>query len=71
MHELLLVIADVELTVDVTLSAIVVNFNGESLGAVASERINNSLAGNGNTTEVSAIFPDDIQPCGEGTAVAV
>lgn len=71
LDEILLVVADVELTVDVTLGAIVVNLNGESLGAVAGEGVKNGLAGNGNTTEILTFFPDDIQPSGEGAAVAV
>lgn len=71
MNELLLVVADIKLAVDVALGTVVVNLNCESLGAVTGEGIKNGLSGNVDATEVGAFFPDNFQPCAEGTAVGV
>lgn len=67
---LLLGVADVDLTVNVSRGAIEVGVHSEDLVAVAVEGLNEVSAINGNLTEVSAVL-NEIEGSGETTALAV
>lgn len=71
LDDLLSAVADVELTVNVTGSAIVVSLNGESLLAIAVEGVDESFAGDVDATHVGSLVKDEVHPGREGSAVGV
>lgn len=70
LHDLLLSIADINLTEDFSESACVVSGDGESLFAVAVEGINNGSAIEGNVGKV-IVFIDQVHGGCKGTALRV
>lgn len=70
LYDLLLSIADINLTVDFSESAFVVSGDGESLVAVAVEGINNSVAIDGNVGKI-IVFIDQVHGGCKGTALRV
>lgn len=70
LHDLLLSIADINLTVDFSERAFVVSGDGESLIAVAVEGINNSVAIDGNICKIIVII-DQVHGGSKDTALWV
>lgn len=68
LHDLLLSIADINLTVDFSERAFVVSGDGESLIAVAVEGINNSVAIDGNICKIIVII-DQVHGGSKDTAL--
>ena len=64
-------VADVELTVDIAGGAIEVSLNGEGLGAVTVEGIDDAVVGDRDGAQVGVLVIDEVHRGGESTALGV
>lgn len=71
LNDVVLTVADGNLTVDIAGGAIEVNYDGEVLFALAVEGINEIIDIDNNVLHEGTIFADHVQGGGEGTALLV